>query len=40
LFMNDQFWMGPWWDHVNDYTKLSNIHIIHYESLLEVLHYL
>ncbi len=36
LFMNDQFWMGPWWNHVNEFTSLEHVHIIHYEDLLEV----
>ncbi len=26
LFMSDQFWMEPWWDHVNEYTKLASQH--------------
>ena len=36
LFLNNSLWFGKWTDHVNEYTKLNNVHIIHYENLLLV----
>ena len=31
---------GSWWKHVDQFTRLDNVHIIHYENLLEVQYYL
>ena len=36
LFLKGKYWFGSWWDHVNEFTSLPNVHIIHYESLLKV----
>lgn len=27
---------GHWWKHVNTFSQLDNVHIVHYEDLLEV----
>lgn len=37
LFLNNKLWYGSWWEHVKEYVKIPNIHIIQYEELLEVL---
>jgi aryl sulfotransferase len=36
MFVEGQMWYGTWWDHVNQYTSLENVHVIHYENLIEV----
>lgn len=36
LFCEGKSCFGPWWEHLNQYENLENIHIIHYEELLEV----
>ncbi len=36
VFSEGKYWFGPWWDHVDEYTALTNIHVIHYEALLKV----
>lgn len=36
LFVDGKIVYGPWWDHVNQYAKLDNVHFVHYEDLLEV----
>ncbi len=36
LFLEDKTWYGAYWTHIDQYTALSNIHLIHYESLLKV----
>jgi hypothetical protein len=36
LFMEDKMWFGAWWDHVDGYASLENVHVIHYENLLKV----
>ena len=36
MFVDGNMWYGRWWDHVNEFTALENVHVIHYESLLEV----
>lgn len=36
LFINGQTMYGPWWEHINQYNKLSNVHFINYEDLFEV----
>jgi hypothetical protein len=36
LFLEGKYWYGPWWDHVDEFANLDNIHFVHYESLLKV----
>ncbi len=36
IFLEGKTYFGPWWEHVNHYSQLENVHIIHYEDLLEV----
>jgi hypothetical protein len=36
LFMDEKMWYGKWWDHVDEYTSMENVHVIHFETLLEV----
>ena len=36
LFLKGMYWYGPWWDHIEAYCSMQNIHFIHYESLLKV----
>ncbi len=36
LFVEGKYWYGAWWDHVDEYANLPNIHFVHYESLLKV----
>ncbi len=36
MFMESRLWFGNWWDHVDGYASLENIHIIHYENLILV----
>lgn len=36
LFLQDKLWYGSWFDHVNEYTQLENVHIVHYENLINV----
>ena len=36
-FVNGELNYSAWWDHLNEYTKLDNIHIVHFEDLLEVI---
>ena len=36
-FVKGEVVYDSWWDHVNQFTKLDNIHIVHFEDLLEVL---
>lgn len=31
---------GAWYEHVNTYTSLPGVHIIHYEDLVEVYFFL
>jgi hypothetical protein len=38
-FLRGKFWFGAWWDHVDQYASLPNIHLIQYESLLKVLNF-
>ena len=35
-FIQGHITYGAWWKHVDTFTQLNNIHIIHYEDLLEV----
>lgn len=35
LFVEGKTLFGPWWEHLNQYENLENVHIIHYEELLE-----
>ena len=35
-FVKGETMYGPWWKHVDQFTQLDNVHIIHYEELLEV----
>ena len=36
LFVEGKTVFGPYWEHMNEYTQLENVHIIHYEDLIEV----
>lgn len=36
-FVKGECFYGPWWKHVDQFTQLEYVHIIHYEDLLEVL---
>lgn len=36
LFVEGKTAFGPWWEHLNQYENLENVHFIHYETLLEV----
>ena len=36
LFMQDKIWFGPWDNHVDGFTSLENVHVVHYENLLKV----
>lgn len=36
LFVEGKLMFGPWWEHLNAYEKLENVHFIHYEDLIEV----
>jgi hypothetical protein len=36
LFLEGKYWFGAWWDHVDQYTSLPNVHAVHYEALLKV----
>lgn len=35
-FIEGKTMYGAWWDHVNKYTQLENVHIINYEDMIEV----
>ena len=35
LFLEGKYWFGPWWSHINEFTALNNVHVVHYESLLK-----
>ena len=37
LFLKGKLWYGPWWTHVDKYTNIPNIKIVHYEDLLRVI---
>lgn len=34
-FVTGQFIYGPWHEHVNEYTQMDNVYLIHFEDLLE-----
>jgi hypothetical protein len=36
LFLNGKYSFGPWWSHVDGYTSLQNVHVIHYEQMSQV----
>lgn len=36
LFVEGNTVFGSYWDHLNQYENLENVHIIHYEDLIEV----
>ena len=36
LFVKGNILFGPWWDLVNQFANLENVHFIHYEDLIEV----
>jgi hypothetical protein len=36
LFLNGKYSFGPWWDHVDGYTSLENVHVVHYEDMSKV----
>nr|AIT99318.1 sulfotransferase 6B1-like protein [Brachionus koreanus] len=38
LFEQGKTWYGPWWSHVNSFTKLPNTFIIMYEDLIKNAH--
>lgn len=35
MFISGKTSYGSWWEHVNGYANLENIHVIHYENLIE-----
>jgi hypothetical protein len=35
-FCNGKINYGPYWDHLNQYDELENVHFVHYEDLIEV----
>ena len=35
-FIKGESIYGPWWDHVNMYTQLENVHVVAYEDLQDV----
>jgi hypothetical protein len=39
-FAQGRLWYGPWWDHIDSFMSLPNVHVIQYENLLEVDYYL
>jgi hypothetical protein len=36
IFMQNKLWYGEWWKHVDGYASLANVHVLHYENMLEV----
>ena len=36
LFVKGTILFGPWWDLINQYSNLENVHFVHYEDLVEV----
>lgn len=36
MFVNGETMYGSWVDHVNAFTSLPGVYIIHYENLVEV----
>ena len=36
MFVNGETMYGAWYEHVNAYTSLDGVYIIHYEDLVEV----
>lgn len=35
MILNGQYMYGYWWDHVDGYVNVPNVHIVEYETLLE-----
>ena len=35
-FAEGEYIYGPWWEHVDQYLNLANVHVVQYETLLEV----
>jgi hypothetical protein len=35
-FCDGKVLYGPYWDHLNQYDGLENVHFVHYEDLIEV----
>ncbi len=35
LFLRGHNIYGPWWEHVDEFLSLPNVHVIQYETLLE-----
>lgn len=36
LFVEGKTVFGSFWDHLNEYENVENVHIVHYEDLIEV----
>jgi hypothetical protein len=36
-FVRGELWYGPWWEHIDGFAQLPNVHVIQYENLLEVI---
>ncbi len=36
IFVEGNTVFGSFWDHINEYANVENVHIIHYEDLIEV----
>lgn len=32
-FISGRVMYDAWWDHVNSFTQLENVHVVHYEDL-------
>ena len=36
MFLDGNTTFGPYWEHLNQYECLENVHFVHYEDLIEV----
>lgn len=36
IFVEGQTVFGSFWDHINEYENVENVHFVHYEDLIEV----
>jgi hypothetical protein len=36
LFLSGKYMYGGWWETVDQYVNLPNVHVVHYETLLKV----
>jgi hypothetical protein len=35
-FIEGKHMCGPWWEHVNTFTRLENVYVVHYEDMIKV----